>query len=74
VYEAAMRAGKLLVATAALNTAIATYTRRRAVAGLDMPREAKIEQSGEIRINWDDGTGPADPGYGEVPLAPVHRD
>ncbi len=55
VYELAMAQGKPLVATAALNTAIATYTHRRAVDGLDMPREAKVEQSGEVRIIWDDG-------------------
>ncbi len=51
---------KPLTAVAALNSVIATLTHQRAVQGLDMPREAKIEQSGEIRIVWDDGdtTGP----------------
>lgn len=74
VYNLAMAQGKPLVATAALNTISSLMTHRRAVEGLDAPREAKIEQSGEIRIVWDDGTIPIDAGYGEVSLVPTHRD
>ena len=65
---------KPLVAIAALNTYTATLTHQRAVQGLDQPKEAKIEQSGEVRIVWDDGTIPIDAGYGEVSIVPTHRD
>ena len=65
---------KPLTAVAALNSAITTLTHQRAVQGLDMPREAKIEQSGEVRIVWDDGTIPIDAGYGEVSIVPTQRD
>jgi hypothetical protein len=74
VYDLAMAQGKTLAAVAALNTISSFYVHKRAVEGLDAPREAKVEQSGEVRIVWDDGTGtPADPGYGEAPPTGVFQ-
>ena len=65
---------KPLVATAAMNTYTATLAHQRAVEGLDHPKEAKVEQSGEVRIIWDDGTdAPPDPSYGEPVLTGGYR-
>jgi hypothetical protein len=55
VYEIALTQGKPLVAVAALNTISSYPVHQRAVEGLDAPREAKVEQSGEVRIVWDNG-------------------
>jgi hypothetical protein len=55
VYDLAMAQGKPLVAIAAINTLSSLLTHRRAVEGLDMPREARVEQSGTITVVWDDG-------------------
>ena len=73
VYDLAMAQGKPLVAIAAINTISSLLTHRRAVEGLDAPREAKVEQSGTISIVWDDGTTPTDPGYGETGPASGYR-
>lgn len=69
---------KPLTAVGALNSALAAFTHVRAIEGLDMPKETKIEGDLNYRVVWDDGddsdgAGPRDAGYGEQPYPPLQR-
>lgn len=44
-----------LAAVGAINSYTTTLTHQRAVQGLDTAKEVKQENTGEVRIIWDDG-------------------
>lgn len=58
VYDACMAAGKHLAAIAALNTINAALTHKRAVEGLDMPKEVKADVDQRVTIMWADEDAP----------------
>ncbi len=66
IYER-FKDSKPLTAVGALNTAMSAFTHIRAIEGLDMPKEAKVEGDIRYTVTWeDDGDdAPQDAGYGE---------
>ncbi len=71
IYER-YKDSKPLTAVGALNTAMSAFTHIRAIEGLDMPKESKVDGDITYRVTWGDEDD-TDGGYGEQPAPGLQR-